>query len=167
MFRSVDDFESIWKSESENTLKVLESLTPESLSQSVADDHRNIGRIAWHNVLTIPEMMSLTGLQFSGISANDPIPDRPEKIVEAYRSAASDLLKQIKSRWDDAALLLEDDMYGMKWKKGFTLYILVVHQAHHRGQLTVLMRQAGLNVPGVCGPSKEEWAAYGAPAPEI
>lgn len=167
MFRTVDDFENIWKTESENTLNILKSLTPESLSQSVADDHRNIGRIAWHNVLTIPEMMSLTGLEFSGISENDPMPNSLEKMIEVYEGVSSELLKQVKSKWDDAALLLEDDMYGMKWKKGYTLYILVMHQAHHRGQLTVLMRQAGLKVPGVCGPSKEEWSAYGAQAPEI
>ena len=30
--------------------------------------------------------------------------------------------------------------------------------------LYVLMRQAGLAVPGVYGPSKEEWGAYGMPA---
>ena len=38
------------------------------------------------------------------------------------------------------------------------------HWSHHRGQMTVLMRQAGLRVPGVYGPAKEDWAAMGAPA---
>ena len=52
-------------------------------------------------------------------------------------------------------------MYGMSWKRGTTLSILVNHQAHHRGQMTVLMRQAGLMVPGVYGPAKEEWASMG------
>jgi uncharacterized damage-inducible protein DinB len=33
--------------------------------------------------------------------------------------------------------------------------------------MTVLMRQAGLKVPGVYGPALEEWNAFGAPAPEI
>jgi uncharacterized damage-inducible protein DinB len=58
-------------------------------------------------------------------------------------------------------LPVEIPMYGEKWTRGFTLYVLIAHQSHHRGQMTVLMRQAGLKVPGVCGPSKEEWAAYG------
>ncbi|MBE0644676.1 MAG: hypothetical protein IH600_11400 [Bacteroidetes bacterium] len=30
-------------------------------------------------------------------------------------------------------------------------------------QLTVLMRQAGLLVPGIYGPSREEWSTYGLP----
>jgi len=60
-------------------------------------------------------------------------------------------------------LLDELDMYGEKWARGHTLMVLCTHQTHHRGQMTVLMRQAGLKVPGVCGPSKEEWAQFGLP----
>jgi uncharacterized damage-inducible protein DinB len=48
-----------------------------------------------------------------------------------------------------------------------TLGALVGHQTHHRGQMTVLMRQAGLVVPGIFGPAREEWAKMGMPAPEI
>jgi uncharacterized damage-inducible protein DinB len=44
---------------------------------------------------------------------------------------------------------------------------LIQHQAHHRGQMTVLMRQAGLPVPGIYGPSKEEWANFGMEAPKM
>ena len=56
--------------------------------------------------------------------------------------------------------MLNDDlnMYGQVWKRTSVLSSLIAHQAHHRGQMTVLMRQAGLKVPGVYGPSKEEWA---------
>jgi uncharacterized damage-inducible protein DinB len=31
--------------------------------------------------------------------------------------------------------------------------------------MTVLMRQAGLRVPGVYGPSQEEWSQFGMEAP--
>jgi uncharacterized damage-inducible protein DinB len=48
-------------------------------------------------------------------------------------------------------------MYGETWKNGFSLWVLIAHQAHHRAQMIVLMREAGLKVPGVYGPSKEEW----------
>jgi uncharacterized damage-inducible protein DinB len=58
-------------------------------------------------------------------------------------------------------------MYGVRWARGVTLRALLVHQTHHRGQMTVLMRQAGLRVPGVYGPAREEWSAYGMPAPQV
>jgi uncharacterized damage-inducible protein DinB len=48
-----------------------------------------------------------------------------------------------------------------------TLQILVRHEIHHRGQMTVLMRQARLKLPGIYGPSKEEWSKYGAQPPEV
>jgi uncharacterized damage-inducible protein DinB len=32
--------------------------------------------------------------------------------------------------------------------------------------MTVLMRQAGLKVPGIYGPSYEEWLQFGMKAPE-
>ena len=45
--------------------------------------------------------------------------------------------------------------------------MLIGHQTHHRSQMTVLMRQAGLVVPEVYGPAKEGWAAYGAQPPLV
>jgi len=49
-------------------------------------------------------------------------------------------------------------MYGDRWKRGVTLLALLMHQAHHRGQMTVVMRLAGLKVPALYGPAREEWA---------
>jgi uncharacterized damage-inducible protein DinB len=69
--------------------------------------------------------------------------------------------------WSDETLQIEDDMYGEMWKRGKTLGSLINHEIHHRGQMTVLMRQAGLKVPGIYGPSKDEWAQYGMKPPEI
>lgn len=44
---------------------------------------------------------------------------------------------------------------------------MIQHQIHHRGQMTILMRQAGLTVPGLYGPSKEEWAVIGMDTPKM
>jgi len=60
----------------------------------------------------------------------------------------------------------EINMYGEKWTRSATLASIIKHQIHHRAQMTVLMRQAGLKVPGVYGPSREEWSQYGMPAQE-
>jgi uncharacterized damage-inducible protein DinB len=47
------------------------------------------------------------------------------------------------------------------------VWYMLENEIHHRGQMTVLMRQAGLKVPGVYGPAKEDWAAMGMPAPAV
>ena len=87
-------------------------------------------------------------------------------IIEAYQAASDALLKGVEA-WSDADLEREDEMYGEVWKRGYGLHVLLVHQTHHRGQMTVLMRQAGLPVPPIYGPVKEGWSAYGVEPPRV
>ena len=167
MYRKVTDFQTAWKGEREGTLKVLRALTDASLAQAVTDDDRTLGRMAWHLAQSLSEMMPRTGLAVSEPGQDAPVPTSAATIVEAYEQASKAVADEIAAKWTDATLEVEDDMYGMKWARGQTLHALVVHQAHHRGQMTVLMRQAGLTVPGVYGPAREEWAAHGMTAPEV
>jgi uncharacterized damage-inducible protein DinB len=167
MFTTIADFEKQWKEHAGATQKLFGVLTDESLSQKVADHHRTLGRIAWHIVTTIPEMMSHTGLTFKGISEHSPVPSAAAEIQQGYAQVSSDLLEEIKKNWSDRDLRVEDDMYGQMWERGLTLYVLITHEIHHRGQMTVLLRQAGLKVPGIYGPSKEEWGQLGMEEPEI
>lgn len=44
---------------------------------------------------------------------------------------------------------------------------LIKHIVHHRGQITVLMRQAGLKPAGVYGPPKEDWVHLGVENPPL
>ena len=166
MFRKVEDFVQNWTYEMGATQKQMDALTDASLSQAVNSDHRTLGRMAWHIVTTIPEMMSLTGLKLTAVNREMPVPKTAKEIAEAYKKASNELLDQIKSSWKDDDLLVEDDMYGEKWPRGVSLLIVIKHEIHHRGQMTVLMRQAGLKVPGAYGPSKDEWIDLGMPAQE-
>ncbi len=161
MFSTIQDFLYVWAQEFEGTQKVLKHVTTESLKQAVVPGGRTIGRLAWHITTTIPEMMNRTGLSISGPDPESPIPATAREIFDAYNKAAEELLNQVKDKWNDASLEQEDDMYGSKWKRKVTLTSLVFHQIHHRAQVLVLMRQAGLKVPGLYGPAKEEWAAMG------
>ena len=167
MFTTIADFDQTWSHESEATLKLLRVLTDASLAQAVEPQGRTLGRLAWHVATTIGEMMGRTGLKLSGPAYHSMPPAAAAGIVSAYQQSSESLREQIKRDWTDATLGVADDMYGEQWKRALTLQILVSHQTHHRGQMTVLMRQAGLKVPGVYGPAREEWAAYGMPAPPV
>ncbi len=167
MYHTISEFVSHWAFESDATQKVLDQLTDASLSQSIATDCRDIGRLAWHIAQTIPEMMARTGLAVSGVGEHEPVPHSAAAIANGYRAAAASLTEQIQANWSDATLAETDDMYGERWSRAHTLSALVGHQTHHRGQLTVLMRQAGLRVPGVYGPAREEWAQMGMEPPPI
>lgn len=166
MFRTINDFLEAWKHESEATLKVFNNLTDESLNQKVTADGRSLGFIAWHITQTVGEMMSKTGLIFSDFDEKANVPKHTAEITSQYEKLSEMLINQIEENWKDEMLKDDLSMYGQVWKRASVLSSLIAHQAHHRGQMTVLMRQAGLKVPGVYGPAKEEWTEYGMPTQE-
>jgi uncharacterized damage-inducible protein DinB len=167
VYRTIEDFLAHWKEESAGFSELLAVLTDESLDQPVADGHRTLGRIAWHLVTTVPEMMSKTGLGIRSVAEDAPLVASAGEIAEAYERVAIDLDDAIRTSWKDADLAVEDEMYGSRWTRSYTLKCLVEHQIHHAGQMTVLMRQAGLPVPGRYGPAKEDWAKHGMEPPAV
>lgn len=162
MLRKIEDFQKNWTYEAEMTGKVLQTLTDESLGQKVTTDGRDLGFLGWHITQTLGEMLALVGLKISAPDQHAPRPDSATEIAAAYEKAGKSVAEQVAANWTDETLLQTDEMYGDIWARGLTLFYLITHQTHHRGQMTVLMRQAGLPVPGIYGPSKEEWAAFGA-----
>jgi uncharacterized damage-inducible protein DinB len=167
MFRRVEDFLKTWERERAGTLQILERLDDSSLSRAVAAESRTLGRIAWHVTTSLGEMMGRTGLNIAGAAQDAPVPTSAAAIARAYQAASKAVADQVGSAWTDATLDVQDDMYGQRWPRGTTLFVLVSHQTHHRGQMTVLMRQAGLVVPGVCGQAREEWTAFGMQPPAV
>lgn len=167
MFTTIEDFLEIWRHESNSTQRLFDLLTDESLEQEVTTEGRTIGRLAWHLVTSVHEMLSQTGLDFQGAKHDAPLPVSAEGIAATYRMTSDAMVNAIRENWTDATLPGEHDMYGQQWTAATILQVLVFHQIHHRGQLTVLMRQAGLKIPGVYGPAREEWAIAGMDAPEI
>jgi uncharacterized damage-inducible protein DinB len=166
MFQTIAEFTSAWQAESASTLKVMRALTDPSLAQKVSPEGRSLGRLAWHVVQTLGEMGGHAGLAVDAANEKTPQPAAASAIAEAYRIGAEALEKAVRSTWSDSDLAVEIDMYGEKWTRAMSLRALMSHEIHHRGQMTVLMRQAGLRVPGVYGPAREEWASYGAPPQE-
>lgn len=163
MYRKISDFITDWQYETESTEKVFSLLTDETLHNNVHPEVRTLGRLAWHLTQTLPEMGHKAGL-----FAEDPLEDKEipalSEIISTYRKYAEEVSKAA-AKWSDAELTDMVDMYGDQWSKGSVLRVFVTHQTHHRGQMTVLMRMLGLTVPGIYGPSKEEWVGFGMTAP--
>ena len=167
MIRTISDFEHSWSQEIESTQKVFKHLKNGSLTKVIHPDVRTLGRLAWHITTTIPEMTGKMGLTIAGPKEHDPIPATAKEILKGYSDAAISLLDEVKNNWTDATLEVVDDMYGEKWKRGFSLEGFIKHEIHHRGEMIVLMRQCGLAVPGVYGPTRDEWGAYGMQPPTV
>ena len=161
MYRKIADFMQAWETESDATTKVLRSLDDRSLGQQVTPNGRTLAKLAWHLVETLSTIPTKAGLSVAFQPDEAGAVSASAAIVDAYGSASRAVSRAVAEQWTDSDLDVEVEMSGRRWARGFLLQILLLHQAHHRGQMTVLMRQVGLVVPGVCGPSAEEWAAMG------
>lgn len=163
MYTKVSWFVKDYQKESESTKKVFANITDASLFQKVTTDGRDLAYVAWHIVLTVGEMMNKGGLSVDSPSEDSEPPKNAKDILENYEKVSKSLLSEVESKWSDEMMNDDLEMYGEKWKRFGLCEALIKHEIHHRGQLTVLMRQVGLKVPGVYGPSREEWGMYGMP----
>ncbi len=160
MIRKINDFLTEWKYESEGTIKLFKHITNEALHQKKHEHVRSMGFLTWHITITLSEMMNKAGIPVSGPDEHAKPPATIEEIISTYEHSSASLVQELPKHWTDESLSEEVTMYGDNWTKGTVLSVLIKHQAHHRGQLTILMRHAGLKVCGLYGPVKEEWAAW-------
>jgi uncharacterized damage-inducible protein DinB len=164
MFHTIDEFLAEWANECQGTMRIFKSLTDESLTTKAYPEGRTLGFLAWHITNTIGEMMSKGGLDVQPAEGHDEEPTSVEQIVTEYEKLSQAMVKSINEKWTNDTLTQDFPMYGEVWKGRDILWALVKHEVHHRAQMTVLMRIAGLKVPGMYGPSKDDWATYGMPA---
>lgn len=167
MYTSISEFIQEWNQEASSTQKVLDVLTDQSLQQEVSPEDRTLGRIAWHVVASTPGMLTEFGITVENVENGDAVPTSAKTIADTFRKVTADTIDAVKQQWTDASLTEMKNVFGMDMPKGVTLSLLIKHIIHHRGQMTVLMRQAGLSVPGVYGPAREEWSHMGMEAPAL
>jgi len=166
MYRRIEDFTKEWKEEQGYTVRMFSTITEETKSIKINENVRSLERLAWHITCTLTEMATAAGLFDQNFLKDESVPLTFAEIVPVYQKYAELLGKAVVSRWTDSALEDNLDMYGQQWKKGKLLSILIGHESHHRSQMSVIMRAVGLPVPGIYGPSKEEWEAMGMAAME-
>jgi len=166
MFCSIEDFAAQWKAEESATLKIFKSISDQVLNEKINDDLRSLGRLAWHITQTLTEMPHKAGLMEVDTLENISIPKHINEIIKVYKQYSAVLQEQVKKHWADDDLKKSIEVYGEQWERRKVLSVLVLHQIHHRGQMTAIMRMLGLKVPGIYGPAKEEWSQYGMAAME-
>jgi len=164
MYRDIQDFVTDWQHESANTVKIFSGITEETKAVKINPNIRSLERLAWHITETITEMGTKAGLFDENPLEHQPTPVTMAQLTATYQEYNQRLAKAVQNRWTNESLTEEVPMYGESWSKGTVLSVLIAHEAHHRSQMTIIMRMVGLPVPGLYGPSQEEWAAMGMPA---
>lgn len=161
MFRKLEDFYRVWAYESASTLKMFNAIPAEQFKNTSSENIRSIARLSWHISESIAEMFHHAGLNVAGIADASKESNDIEKLKAEYKISSDSLIEELKKHWTDDMMDEKVNMYGEQWDKGIVLSVIIRHQSHHRGQLSVLLRQEGIVIPGMYGPAKEEWIAMG------
>ena len=148
--------------EAQTTRRVLERVPEEHLGWKPHAKSMSLGQLALH-VATVPGGVAEISVQSpcpvpqftqpSATSAAELVPALNESVARA---------KQLLSTMDDAAMaatwrLVNGDREVMAIPRGALLRsIMLNHWYHHRGQLSVYLRQLGVPVPSIYGPSADE-----------
>lgn len=151
---NAQDFLNVWKMESATTLKIFNALTDASLAQAVVPGGTSLQWLAWHITGSINTLPAYGG--FLAIPEKAPAPATAAEIVAAYEQNSQRLVAAVEETGTDAFLAETVDFFGHPMRRGALLSLTLSHQVHHRGQMTVLMKQAGLYTPGVYGPSGDD-----------
>ena len=136
------------------TQTCINELTDESLSQAVSEKDRTLGEIAWHITTSVVGFANQAGLKAEGAGFGADMPESAEAMKQAYQENANAVIKQYEALTDED-LMKEVDFFGHPMPMGALLSAYTLHEVHHRGQMTVLMRQADLKVPSIYGPSRD------------
>jgi uncharacterized damage-inducible protein DinB len=158
MYSRVQDFLDDYKWESESTKKVLRALTPESLSQCKAlGDDTSICSLAKHLAEAPVYILNQGGLELAMPQYGET--PTVQELADRYDEVLAAVFEKV-GQWKDEELPEPKNFFGMDWPKGLALSITMHHEIHHRGQVTAMMRQAGVTVPGIYGPNREESAEF-------
>ena len=163
----LERFFASWDREAANTTKVLAALPTTQYDFRPDAGGRSLGELAWH--LAEGDAYISFGVargEFT-MGAKPPNIERP-RTVEALAPGFERIHREAVAR---LRTLTPGDLdrtiqffTGPMMIRDILWDAIVAHGIHHRGQLTLMCRLAGGQVPGLYGPNREETAAMRASA---
>jgi len=151
VFRAKSDLLTALTEENRRTLLVLKALPQAQLDQRIIPTYWSLDELAWHLVEAYQKILGQIGLTIS-------VPSRKTNdlsvLEEVYRAVSAEVREQVLENFSDESLQETVVVYCQNWTRGYTFWILFLHEAHHRGQITTLLRAQGIASPDVYGPAR-------------
>ena len=148
--------------EAQTTKRVLERVPNDRLGWKPHDKSMSLGQLALH-IASMPggiaQMSQQSPMQLPQF--NQPSATTAAELVPTLEQSVA-TAKKVLGSLDDAALakvwrVVDGDREVMAIPVGALLRSLMLnHWYHHRGQLSVYLRQVGVPVPSIYGPSADE-----------
>jgi uncharacterized damage-inducible protein DinB len=151
------------EAEAQTTRRVLERVPDDQLRWRPHEKARTLGELALH-VAIVPGSVAEFVASPSPVQAPqfiDPSPKSASELIPALdRSVAK--AKEVLGGMDDAAIMAtwrmlngEREVFAVP-RMAMLRSVMLNHWYHHRGQLTAYLRQLGVPVPSIYGPSADE-----------
>ena len=159
----IDGMLQEFEQETQTTRRVLERVPDSQLAWRPHEKARTLGELALH-VAMVPGGVAELVASPSPAQApqfTDPSPTSASELIPALdRSVAK--VKEVLGGMDDAALMAtwrlmqgDRELFAVP-RVAMLRSVMLNHWYHHRGQLTVYLRELGVPIPSIYGPSADE-----------
>jgi len=149
--------------EAQTTRRVLERVPDNQLAWRPHEKARTLGELALHVAIVPGAVAELIGSQSAAQAPQftDPRPKSASELIPALDESIAKA-KKVLGGMDDAALMAtwrmmrgEREIFAAP-RVTLLRSIMLNHWYHHRGQLTVYLRELGVPIPSIYGPSADE-----------
>jgi uncharacterized damage-inducible protein DinB len=153
IINTVEDFLRFWLTEAPKTIKLISAIQDDALlGVEFVPGFQTMGQLIWHMLETPKDVLATTGLKVEGPKPFSEPPKTLVALLDEHAKLVESVARQIHKNWKDVDLDKVDDIFGVQIKREDTLVNLVSNLLHQRGQLSVLMKLAGLEVPKLYEP---------------
>jgi uncharacterized damage-inducible protein DinB len=146
-----------WNTEHAKTVRAIGAMPAGQTGYRPHEKSMTAGDLAWHIARAEAGLVNyiLTGA-FEGSGGEKPAaPETFQGIVEWKEQTHRKGVERV-SALDEAKLTEVVDFFGRKMPRMGIISFLLMHEIHHRGQLSVYIRLAGGKVPAIYGSSADE-----------
>ncbi len=149
--------------ETPKTLQLLEAVPADKLGWKPHEKSWSLGQLAGH-IAESPSWLSSVlekELDFGEMGEYQPFnPETPEQLLETYRKNAAGFVPLMTGKTDDFMsetwIMRKGDKVLMEGARADVVReIMIHHEIHHRGQLSMYLRQLGVKLPATYGDSAD------------
>lgn len=160
--RIVDSFLMELEQEATTTKRVLERVPGDKLAWRPHPKSMSLGQLALHIAQTPGSVAQLIVPERAVPPAfEQPAAQSIDELMAAFEASIAQA-KTLLNQWDDAAVMAEwklmkgDKVLFAAPRAGIIRTIMLNHWYHHRGQLSVYLRELDVSLPSIYGPSADD-----------
>jgi uncharacterized damage-inducible protein DinB len=150
--------------ETQTTRRVLERVPDHQLAWRPHEKARTLGQLALHVAMVpggVAELVASPSPAQAPQFADDPSPESASELIPALDQSIAKA-KKVLGGMNDVTLMEmwrlmqgERELFAVP-RVAMLRSVMLNHWYHHRGQLTVYLRELGVPIPSIYGPSADE-----------